>query len=62
MTTLKTKHKKLSMKRVFSKTKKVSYTNSIELIKAMMPDEDVIIANYMGAIKKNKKTKKSKKV
>jgi hypothetical protein len=27
----------------------------------MMPSEDVIITNYMGAINKNKKSRKTKK-
>lgn len=61
MTTTKVKHKKLSMKKVFTKTKMVSYNKAIKDLKAMMPNEDVIITNYMSAINKNKKSRKTKK-
>ena len=61
MTSTKMKHKKLSMKRVFKNTKTVGI-NSIEIIKAMMPEEDAKIANYMGAVKINKKTIRKRKV
>ncbi len=55
------KHKKLSMKRVFNNTKMVSYSDSIELLKSMMPSDEAIIANYIGAIKKTKKITSRKK-
>lgn len=55
------KHKKLSMKRVFAKSKPVSYKKAIREIKLMIPNEDMVIENYMKAIGKNKKSKKLKK-
>ena len=61
MTSTKMEHKKLSIKRVFTKTKAISYTKAIKDLKAMMPNEDVIITNYIGAINKNKKSRKTKK-
>lgn len=60
MTTNKINHKKLSMKRVFKNTKTVG-NSSIEILKSMMPKEDAMIANYMGAVKKNKKTTRKRK-
>lgn len=51
------------MKRVFTTNKSIVKKNNkaINVLKSMMSDEDAIIANYMGAIKKNKKSRKTKK-
>jgi hypothetical protein len=58
----KIKHKKLSMTRVFSRTKPISYKKAINEVKLLLPNEDIVIANYMKTISKNKKSIKIKKV
>ena len=50
MRTTKIKHKKLSVKRVFSGVKPISYKD-MDILKSMISEQEAIVAIYVGSVK-----------